>query len=77
MKVTKTRNVSLEFTNDHYQQIKAMADFHGVAVPAYLRTIILARTADDTDYRDAMTNLKLSHGETVSRLQIRQCLGLE
>ncbi|MGP4117701.1 DUF6290 family protein [Levilactobacillus zymae] len=74
--MTRTRNVSLEFTADQYRQIKTMSDFHGVTVPTYLRTAILAQTADDADYRDAMSNLKLSHGETAFRLQIRQRLGL-
>ncbi|KJW13273.1 hypothetical protein [Levilactobacillus spicheri] len=77
MKVPKIKDVSLKFTNDQYQRIKAMADFHGVAVTTYLRTTILTRTADDTDYRDAMANLKASCGETVSNNDIRQRLGLE
>lgn len=76
MKMPKTKDVSLEFTNNQYRQIKTMADFHGVTVPTYLRTAILARTADDTDCRDAMANLKASRGETVSSNDIRQCLGL-
>lgn len=75
--MTRTRNVSLEFTADQYRQIKTMADFHGVTVPTYLRTAILAQTADDADYRDAMANLKASRSETVSSNDIRQCLGLE
>nr|WP_235807923.1 hypothetical protein [Levilactobacillus acidifarinae] len=67
----------MEFTTDQYQQIKAMADFHGVTVTTYLRTTILTRTADDVDYRDARANLKMSRGETVSSNDIRQRLGLD
>lgn len=74
--MAETVVTSLRLKKDHYQQVKKMADCHGISVAKYMREAVLERLEDEADYHDAMTNLNASHGETVSRDEIRQCLGM-
>jgi len=68
---------SIRFKDDQYQAVKALADFYGESVKTFMRQTILERLEDEADYRDAASNLKESHGETVSREEIMHRLGLE
>ncbi|KLI75561.1 MULTISPECIES: type II toxin-antitoxin system RelB family antitoxin [Lacticaseibacillus] len=66
----------LQFKDDQYKKIKELADSHGVSVTRYMREAILERVEDEEDYNAATANLNASHGETVSRTEIRKRLGL-
>ncbi|AYM02327.1 type II toxin-antitoxin system RelB family antitoxin [Levilactobacillus yiduensis] len=68
---------SLRFKDDQYQEVKALADFYGESVTTFMRRTILERLEDEADYRDAVSNLQTSHGETVSRQEVMQRLGLK
>ncbi|MCH4171137.1 MAG: DUF6290 family protein [Lactobacillus sp.] len=67
---------SLRFDDDQYEKVKELADFHGLTVTGYMRQAVLERMADEEDYKDAMDNLKASHGKTVSRETIMKRLGM-
>lgn len=68
---------SLRFQDDQYQEIEVLADFYGESVTTFMKRIILERLEDEADYRDAVSNLQTSHGETVSRQEVMQRLGLK
>ena len=74
--MTDTTVISLQFNDDQYKKVKELADFHGVSVTQYMREAVLERVEDEEDYAAAMANLNASHGETVSRTEIRKRLGL-
>ncbi|MGX6429760.1 type II toxin-antitoxin system RelB family antitoxin [Levilactobacillus yonginensis] len=68
---------SLRFKDDQYKQVKELAEFYGEPVTTFMRKTILERLEDESDYRDAARNLEASHGEKVSREEIKHRLGLE
>ncbi|ETY75389.1 type II toxin-antitoxin system RelB family antitoxin [Lactiplantibacillus fabifermentans] len=67
---------ALRFKDDQYEAIKKLAEFNGVTVPTFMRQTILERLEDEQDYHDALVNLRESHGETVSRSEIKRRLGM-
>lgn len=71
-----SRRISLRFKPDQYVKIKTVATLHGVSVTEYMRGAILARVADEADYRAAIANIKASKGVTVSRDKIMKESGL-
>ena len=68
---------SLRFKDEQYKEVKALAEFYGESVTTFMRQTILERLEDESDYRDAVDNLKESHGETVSRETIKHRLELK
>ncbi|MCF1684220.1 DUF6290 family protein [Tetragenococcus halophilus] len=67
---------SLYFTDEQYREIKELAEFESVYVTEFMKRTILDRVQNENDYYEAVQNLKESHGETVSRGEVKRRLDL-
>lgn len=71
-----TKNTSIRFPQNQYEQIQKLASLYGETVTNFMRQTILERLEDEMDYRDAIANKKASNGEVVSREEIMKRLDM-
>jgi predicted transcriptional regulator len=67
---------TMRFDDAVYEQIKELADFHGLTPTTFMKKAILEQLEDELDYQEAIKVLQESDGETVSLDEVMNRLGM-
>lgn len=73
---TATKSTTIRFDEDVLNLIHRQANLDGQTSTEFMRNAILEKLADSLDYQDAVKNIRESHGQTVSRDDVKKQLGL-
>lgn len=71
-----SKMTTVRFKDDEHEVIKKVSSMYGESVTSFMRKAILDRVEDSLDYKEAIASKKESNGETVSRKEIMNRLGL-
>lgn len=71
-----TKSTTIRFDEDVLNLIHRQANLDGQTSTEFMRNAILEKLADSLDYQDAVKNIRESHGQTVSRDDVKKQLGL-
>lgn len=71
-----TKSTTIRFDEDVLNLIHKQANLDGQTSTEFMRNAILEKLADSLDYQDAVKNIRESHGQTVSRDDVKKQLGL-
>ncbi|WP_367342785.1 type II toxin-antitoxin system RelB family antitoxin [Limosilactobacillus sp.] len=73
---TATKSTTIRFDKDVLNLIHKQADLDGQSATEFMRNAVLEKLEDSLDYQDAVKNIRESHGQTVSRDDVKKQLGL-
>ncbi|MCT6821109.1 MAG: DUF6290 family protein [Lactobacillus panisapium] len=73
---TATKSTTIRFDEDVLNLIHRQANLDGQTSTEFMRNAVLEKLADSLDYQDAVKNFRESHGQTVSRDDVKKQLGL-
>ncbi|MCO6531254.1 MULTISPECIES: type II toxin-antitoxin system RelB family antitoxin [Lactobacillus] len=73
---TATKSTTIRFDEDVLNLIHRQANLDGQTSTEFMRNAVLEKLADSLDYQDAVKNIRESHGQTVSRDDVKKQLGL-
>lgn len=73
---TATKSTTIRFDEDVLNLIHKQANLDGQTSTEFMRNAVLEKLADSLDYQDAVKNIRESHGQTVSRDDVKKQLGL-
>lgn len=73
---TATKSTTIRFDEDVLKLIHKQADLDGQTSTEFMRSAVLEKLEDSLDYQDAVKNIRESHGQTVSRNDVKKQLGL-
>lgn len=73
---TATKSTTIRFDEDVLNLIHSQANLDGQTSTEFMRNAVLEKLADSLDYQDAVKNIRESHGQTVSRDDVKKQLGL-
>ena len=73
---TATKSTTIRFDEDVLNLIHRQANLDGQTSTEFMRNAVLEKLADSLDYQDAVKNIRESHGQNVSRDDIKKQLGL-
>ncbi|MCX8725102.1 type II toxin-antitoxin system RelB family antitoxin [Lactobacillus sp. B4007] len=71
-----TKSTTIRFDEDVLNLIHRQANLDGQTSTEFMRNAVLEKLADSLDYQDAVKNIRESHGQTVSRDDVKKQLGL-
>lgn len=71
-----TKSTTIRFDEDVLNLIHRQANLDGQTSTEFMRNAVLEKLADSLDYQDAFKNIRESHGQTVSRDDVKKQLGL-
>ncbi|MBB1068925.1 hypothetical protein H5S40_01895 [Limosilactobacillus sp. RRLNB_1_1] len=71
-----TKSTTIRFDEDVLKMIHKQADLDGQSSTEFMRNAVLEKLEDSLDYQDAVNNIRESHGQTVSRNDVKKQLGL-
>lgn len=71
-----TKSTTIRFDEDVLNLIHRQANLDGQTSTEFMRNAVLEKLADSLDYQDAVKNFRESHGQTVSRDDVKKQLGL-
>lgn len=74
--VNATKSTTIRFDEDVLNLIHRQANLDGQTSTEFMRNAVLEKLADSLDYQDAVKNIRESHGQTVSRDDVKKQLGL-
>lgn len=74
---TATKSTTIRFDKDVLNLIHKQADLDGQSATEFMRNAVLEKLEDSLDYQDAVKNIRESHGQTVSRNDVKKQLGLQ
>lgn len=70
------KSTTIRFDQGTLNIIHKQAELDGQNPTQFMRNAILEKLEDSLDYQDAIENIKLSNGETVSREDVKKDLGI-
>ena len=70
------KSTTIRFDQDTLNIIHKQAELDGQNPTQFMRNAILEKLEDSLDYQDAIENIKLSNGETISREDVKKDLGI-
>ena len=73
---TATKSTTIRFDEDVLKLIHKQADLDDQTSTEFMRSAVLEKLEDSLDYQDAVKNIRESHGQTVSRNDVKKQLGL-
>lgn len=73
---TATKSTTIRFDEDVLNLIHRQANLDGQTSTEFMRNAVLEKLADSLDYQDAVKNIRESHGQIVSRDDVKKQLGL-
>lgn len=73
---TATKSTTIRFDEDVLNLIHRQANLDGQTSTEFMRNAVLEKLEDSLDYQDAVKNIRESHGQTVSRDDVKKQLGL-
>lgn len=73
---TATKSTTIRFDEDVLNLIHRQANLDGQTSTEFMRNAVLEKLADSLDYQDAVKNIRESHGQTVSRDDVKKQLSL-
>lgn len=73
---TATKSTTIRFDEDVLNLIHRQANLDGQTSTEFMRNAVLEKLEDSLDYQDAVKNIHESHGQTVSRDDVKKQLGL-
>ncbi|WP_270262132.1 type II toxin-antitoxin system RelB family antitoxin [Lactobacillus panisapium] len=73
---TATKSTTIRFDEDVLNLIHRQANLDGQTSTEFMRNAVLEKLADSLDYQDAVKNIRESHGQTISRDDVKKQLGL-
>lgn len=73
---TATKSTTIRFDEDVLNLIHRQANLDGQTSTEFMRNAVLEKLADSLDYQDTVKNIRESHGQTVSRDDVKKQLGL-
>ncbi|MBD7894395.1 hypothetical protein H9564_01405 [Limosilactobacillus sp. Sa3CUN2] len=73
---TATKSTTIRFDKDVLNLIHKQADLDGQTSTEFMRSAVLEKLEDSLDYQDAVKNIRESHGQAVSRDDVKRQLGL-
>lgn len=73
---TATKSTTIRFDEDVLNLIHKQANLDGQTSTEFMRNAVLEKLEDSLDYQDAVKNIRESHGQTVSRDDVKKQLGL-
>ncbi|QYN52467.1 hypothetical protein GYM70_02830 [Lactobacillus panisapium] len=71
-----TKSTTIRFDEDVLNLIHRQANLDGQTSTEFMRNAVLEKLEDSLDYQDAVKNIRESHGQTVSRDDVKKQLGL-
>lgn len=73
---TATKSTTIRFDEDVLNLIHRQANLDGQTSTEFMRNAVLEKLEDSLDYQDAVKNIRESHGQTISRDDVKKQLGL-